>query len=75
MTTAINEKQAVRFRQDFDELKRSYGNLLLVFMMNDIDLYLPLKDRRRLSKAFVQLDEGIRGLKEELSRLTECEVI
>ena len=73
MTTAINEKQAMRFRQDFDELKRSYGNLLLVFMMNDADL--PLKDRRRLSRAFVQLDEGIRGLKEELSRLTECEVI
>ena len=65
----------MRFRQDFDELKRSYGNLLLVFMMNDIGLYLPLKDRRRLSRAFVQLDEGIRGLKEEITRLTECEVI
>ena len=75
MTTVINEMQAIRFRQDFDELKRSYGNLLLVFMMNDIDLYLPPKDRRRLNRYFVQLDEGIRGLKEELSRLTEYEVI
>ena len=75
MTATINEKQAMRFRQDFDELKRSYGNLLLVFMMNDIDLYLPLKDRRRLSRAFAQLDEGIRGLKEELTRLVEYEVI
>ena len=72
-TTVINEKQAIRFRQDFDELKRSYGNLLLLFTMNGIDL--PPKDRRRLNRYFVQLDEGIRGLKEELSRLTECEVI
>ena len=65
----------MRFRQDFDELKRSYGDLLLAFTMNDADHYLPLRDRRRLSRALVKLDEGIRGLKEELTRLVEYEVM
>ena len=74
-TTVINEKQAIRFRQDFDELKRSYGNLLLLFTMSDLDLYLPLKDRRRLNTSFLKLDAGIRGLKEELARLAEYEAI
>ena len=75
MTTVINEMQSLRFRRDFDELKRSYGDLLLLFTMNDLDLYLPLGDRRRLNTSFLKLDAGIRGLKDELARLAENEVI
>lgn len=73
--TVINAGQSMRFRRDFDELKRSYGELLLLFTMSDIDLYLPLKDRRKLNRSLSMVDEGIEGLKKELARLVEYEVI